>query len=227
MNVRAIKTRIFKEGDDLVAFILKHVPKLTEGSVLIVTSKIVALAERRTAPAADLRRVVKEESTWSMPSKLVALTLKDGMLLANAGVDASNGAGKLVLLPKDSYHEAKKLVDQLKRLYKLKSLGVVISDSRCAPARTGIMGVAVGYAGFHGLRNYKGKKDIFGRKLRFTQTNMADSLAVAAVMVMGEGDERRPLCVIDGAPIEFTSRTNRNELIVAPDEDMYRPLFRK
>ena len=61
MKVRAIKTGIFREGEDLLAFIKKYVQTLKEGSVLIVTSKIVALAEGRTAPATDLKRVIKAE----------------------------------------------------------------------------------------------------------------------------------------------------------------------
>ena len=225
MKVRAIKTGIFREGEDLLAFIKKYVQTLKEGSVLIVTSKIVALAEGRTAPATDLKRVIKAESTWAVPSKYVMLTEKDGMLLANAGVDASNGDGKLVLLPKDSFKTAAVLRKQLLKLFLIRKIGVVIADSRCVPGRAGIVGVALGYAGFKGLRDYKGKKDIFGRKLRFTQTDIADGLATAAVLVMGEGSERQPLCVIEDAPVVFAKRVRRNELRILPKDDMFRPIL--
>lgn len=103
---------------------------------------------------------------------------------------------------------------------------MIITDSRIMPLRAGVVGVALGYAGFKGLRDYRGKKDIFGRKLKYTQTDMADALASAAIAVMGEGSERQPLCVIENAPVEFTVRTNKRELLVSPADDMYRPLFK-
>ena len=145
----------------------------------------------------------------------------------NAGVDESNAKGNIILLPKDSFKSAQKLLRKLKQLYKVKLMGVVITDSRVMPLRAGVVGVALGYAGFKGLRDYRGTKDIFGRKLKFTQTDVADSLATAAVLVMGEGKEQKPLCVIEDAPVEFSEKPNRKELTIAPKDDMYRPLFGK
>ena len=95
------------------------------------------------------------------------------------------------------------------------------------PLRAGVVGVALGYAGFKGLRDYRGKKDISGRKLKFTQTDVADSLATAAVLAMGEGSERQPLAVITNAPVVFTDRVNKKELLIPLKDDMYAPLFRR
>jgi coenzyme F420-0:L-glutamate ligase/coenzyme F420-1:gamma-L-glutamate ligase len=114
----------------------------------------------------------------------------------------------------------------LKKHYKLKKLGVIISDSRIMPLRAGVVGVALGYAGFKGLRDYRGKKDIYGKKLKYTQTDIADSLATSAIVLMGEGSEKQPLCIIEDAPVVFSARTNPRELIVRPQDDMYRPLFK-
>lgn len=230
MQVRPIKTRIFKEGKDLLVFIKKHVPKLRNGSILVITSKIVALAERRTigsVSSAQKAAVIRKESTWSMKTKYVWLTEKDGMILANAGVDESNADGKLILLPKDSYAAAAKLRAALKKHYKLTKLGIVITDSRIMPLRAGVVGVALGYVGFRGLRDYRGKKDIHGRKLKFTQTDIADSLATTAVLAMGEGSERQPLAIITEAPVEFRDAVNRKELLIALKNDMYQPLVAK
>ncbi len=94
------------------------------------------------------------------------------------------------------------------------------------PLRAGVVDIALGDAGFKGLRDYRGTKDVFGRKLKFTQTDIADSLATAAVLTMGEGKEQRPLCIIEGAPVEFCEKVNRNELKIALKDDMYRPLFK-
>jgi F420-0:gamma-glutamyl ligase len=68
---------------------------------------------------------------------------------------------------------------------------------------------------------------VFGRPFKFSRVNIADSLATAAVLCMGEGDERRPLAVISDAPIEYLEKINKNELKIAPTEDMYGPLFKK
>src|SRR3990167_3275790 len=230
MNVQPMKTRVFGEGEDLVQFIVEHVPTLKNGSVLAVTSKIVALAEGAVVRATNARAkeaIIRAESEWQLQAKYGKLTLKDGLLMWNAGIDESNAKGNIILLPKDSFKSAQRLLRKLKQLYKVKLMGVVITDSRIMPLRAGVVGVALGYAGFKGLRDYRGKEDIFGRKLKFTQTDIADSLATAAVLMMGEGKEQKPLCVIEGAPVEFSDKVNRKELVIAPKDDMYRPLFGK
>src|SRR3989338_2452302 len=94
MQVRPVKTRIFKQGDDLIAFVEKYIPKLENGSILAVTSKVVALAEGRVASVKDKEKVIRRESTWAKKTKHVWLTEKAGMILANAGVDESNADGK-------------------------------------------------------------------------------------------------------------------------------------
>jgi len=224
-----VRTRIFKEGEDLVAFILRYIQKPSEGSVLVITSKIVALAEGRTAAFENEREkdaIIRNESDFALKTKYAWLTVKDGTVMASAGVDESNAAGKLVLLPADSFLAAKNLRNTLRRHWKLKKLGLLITDSRLFPLRAGVVGVALGYAGFKGIRDYRGKKDIFGRKLKMSRTDVADSLATAAVLEMGEGAEQKPLAVIENVALEFTNTTNRNELVIALTDDLYYPLFR-
>jgi len=104
---------------------------------------------------------------------------------------------------------------------------VLITDSRIFPLRAGIVGVSLGYAGFPGIRNYIGKKDIFGRILKMSRTDVADSLATAAVLCMGEGKEQQPLALITNAPILFTNKINKKELYIDPREDLYQPFFEK
>lgn len=225
MKIKTIKTRIFKEGEDLIAFILHYLKSIPDGSILVVTSKIVALAEGRTADPAIKEGLIKSESDFSIRTKYVWLTLKDGMAMANAGIDESNARGKLILLPRDSYQTAFRLRNKLLKEFALKKLGVLITDSRTMPLRAGVTGVALGYAGFRGLRDYRGRPDIFGRKLKFSRTDVADSLATAAVLVMGEADEQYPLAVITHAGVEFCKKVAKDELRIDPLEDMYRPLF--
>lgn len=230
MIIQPIKTRIFQEGDDLFSFIAEHFKKIPEKSVVVITSKIVALAEKRTAVALNDKmkeKLIRKESEFAIPTKYVWLTVKDGMVMASAGIDESNADGKLILLPKDSFKTARDLRNILRRKYGMRHLGILITDSRTIPLRAGVTGVALGYAGFCGVKNYRGKSDIFGRKFKFSRTNVADSLATAAVLVMGEGNERQPLAIIEKAPINFSDQVNRNELRIDLQEDMYRSLFSK
>lgn len=234
MQIKAIKTRVFRENEDLVSFILEYVKNLEENSVLIVTSKIVALAEGRTVEIDssiphDLMRekIIKAESDYMLRTKYTWLTIKDGMVMSSAGIDESNANGKIILLPKDSFRAAQMIRKSLIKKYKIKSLAVLITDSRLFPLRAGIVGAAIGYAGFCGVRDYRGKADIFGRILKLSRTDVADSLATAAVLSMGEGNEQQPLAIITDAPIKFRERVNKKELMVDPREDLYQPLLEK
>ncbi|MEK7539189.1 MAG: coenzyme F420-0:L-glutamate ligase [Patescibacteria group bacterium] len=235
MRIKAIKTGIFRENEDLLSFILKHIKKLPEKSVLVITSKIVSLSEGRTSEykknAKTRERInqkiklLKKESDFALKTKIVWMTIKDGMMLASAGIDESNANGKLILLPKNSWKRAEILRKKLMHNYRLKNLGIIITDSRLMPLRAGALGIALGYAGFRGIKNYIGQKDIFGKVLRMSKTNIADSLATSAVLCMGEGQERQPLALIREAPIVFTNKIKRNELIIDPKKDIYAPLF--
>jgi len=115
----------------------------------------------------------------------------------------------------------------LQKKFKIKNLGVLITDSRLFPLRAGIVGAAIGYAGFKGVKDYRGTGDIFGRILKLSRTDIADSLATAAVVCMGEGREQQPLALITDAPVVFTEKVNKKELYIDPREDLYQPLFEK
>lgn len=229
MHIHALHTRLFIEGEDLEKFIIEHVPILRDKDILVVTSKIVALAENRTVIATDQKSkesLIIKESEWAMPTKYIWISIKDGMIMAAAGIDESNAAGKLILLPKDSFAAAARLRTALRKHYRIKKLGVILTDSRVLPLRAGVVGVAVGYAGFRGVKDYRGTADLFGRKMRMTKVDIADSLATAAVLLMGEGKERRPLALVADAPVEFCERVSRSELAIAPEDDLYAPLFK-
>lgn len=230
MIVTPIKTSVVHVGDDLIAHITQHIPKLADNSILIVTSKIVAYAEGRWVPHASARlkaKLVREESEWQMKTKYCWLTIKDGAILGSAGVDESNAHGGIVLLPRDSYASAKKIRDELCVHYGVKNLGVIISDSRLLPLRAGVVAIAVGYAGISGIREYRGTPDLDGRVMSYSRTDVADSLATAAVVVMGEGAECQPLAVITDAPVEWVDDVDPRELYIDPREDVYAPLWRR
>ncbi len=228
MQINPIKTRIFKENENLIDFIAEHIPVLAENSVLVVTSKIIALSEGRTAiinNKQDKINLIKAESDVAIETKYVWLTVKDGMLMASAGIDESNSNGKVILLPHDSFQTASDLRDKIRAHYNLKNLGILITDSRTIPLRAGVSGVALGYAGFKGIKDYRNTPDIFGRIMQFSRTDVADSLATASTLVMGEGSECQPLAIVTDAPISFCDHVDPDELHIDPEEDMYRPFF--
>lgn len=228
MQIKTIKTRIFCENENLLDFILKYVKRIPENSVLVITSKIVALAEGRTVKYKNQSqkvKLIKKESNFVIKTKYTWLTIKDGMVMASAGIDESNAKGKLILLPKDSFQSADLIRKKLKKIFKIEKLGVLITDSRIFPLRAGIVGVALGYSGFEGIKNYIGKKDIFGRTFKMSRADIADSLATSAVLCMGEGKEQQPLALMTNVPIKFTEKINKKELFIDPKEDLYLPLF--
>ncbi len=229
MQVRAIKTKIFSERDDLFEFILAHVKKIPEGSILVVASKIVALSEGRTVNYKndkEKNKLIKTESDFAIQTKHVWLTVKDKIIMASAGIDESNAAGKLILLPTNSFSSAHDIRVMLKKKFKVKNLGVIITDSGLVPLRSGVVGVALGYAGFKGVKSYKGKKDLFRRKFVYSQVDVADSIATAATLCMGEGAEAQPLALVTNAPVVFQDRINKSEISMNPAEDIYAPILK-
>ena len=228
MQIKPIKTEIFKENEEIIPFILKYVKKIEENSILVISSKIVALSEGRVILNLNIKakeRLIKKESELAIKTKLVWFTIKDGMVMASAGIDESNVNGICILLPKNSFDSAELILKKLKKIFKVKKLGIIISDSGILPLRAGVIGVALGYAGFQGVRDYRGTNDIFGRNLKFSRTDVADSLATGATLCMGEGAERQPLAVITDAPVIFKQKTDRKELIISKREDIYAPFF--
>ena len=215
-------------NERLIVFLEKSFKKINDGDILVITSKIVALSEGRIIEKWDKKMkeaIIRNESDVVISSGRSNLTIKDGVVAAAAGIDESNAAGCLILLPKNSWVTAARVRRHFINKLQLKNLGVIISDSRSAPFKAGVTGVALGYAGFKGLKDYRRKIDIFGRPFHFSRVNVADSLAAAAVFVMGEGNEMCPLALISQADVEFSSRVNRAELKINSADDMYAPLF--
>lgn len=232
MMISPIQTSVFHQGDDLVEFIIKHVDAalLHERSILAITSKIVSLAEGCLVPleSIDKKSLIKREADVYLGEigHGVSLTIKHGLLVAAAGIDESNSEnGDYIVYPRDPYASAEKLRKGLMKRLGLHELGVILTDSRTGPLRLGVVGVSLSYAGFHPLRNMIGQNDIFGRPLKMTKINLTDSLAAAAVLMMGEAAEKCPLAVIQNPPVEFTDTPARSDLEVSPSEDMYLPLY--
>ncbi len=229
MKLTAYKTRVFQVKEDLPSFIKSHVPVLVNGDILVVSSKLICLWKGCVEPYRSKKQkeqFIYQQSQAVLKTKLAYLTLKNNMVMTNAGIDESNANGYLVSLPEDVYGCATELRRELKKLYGLTKLGIILTDSMILPMRTGVIGAAIAYSGFKGVRDERGKKDIFGRALNTTFVNLADALAAAAAVLMGERNEQTPLCRIEQAPVQFINKTNPAEISYPPEQDLYAPLFK-
>jgi len=238
MKVRAIKThKITRHDSDIFKVLNLYIKDLKEKSIVVVTSKIVSICEGRIIKKiSDTQKdeLVKKEAEYYLPKKYnqygFLISIKHNILVASAGIDESNGNGYLVLWPKNIQNSANTIRAYLTKKFHLKSLGVIISDSKLTPLRWGVTGVSVAHSGFQAIYSYIGKPDIFGRRLRAEKSNIADALATAAVVVMGEGNEQQPLAIIED--IDFVkfqthnpSQKELNSTRISLTDDVYSRLL--
>jgi F420-0:gamma-glutamyl ligase len=156
------------------------------------------------------------------------LTIKHGLFVNSAGIDESNSeSGQYILYPPDPFLSAKNLWMGLRKSWNLKKLGVILTDSHTMPLRRGVTGISLAHWGFQGLKNLVGRPDLFGRQIQMTSVNLADGLASAATLLMGEANESRPLAIIQCKDIVFADEIDSSELKVPFENDIYYPFFKK
>lgn len=227
MQLQAIHTRRFLLEESLFPFIIEHVSDLPEKSILVIASKVVALSQRAWMNRAFTAEDIAQASDWFVETPYAYLTLVQGHWCPNAGMDASNAAGGTVLWPTELEDSLASLHQQLKDHYHRQEIGLIVSDSRVFPLRQGVTAVSLAHVGFTSLRDYRGEKDLDDRPLRMTTVNRADALATAASVLMGEGNEQRPLCLIEHAPVLFTETGIHEQLFIDPKDDLFAPLYQR
>lgn len=240
MRVKPLSTPIIEPNDDLLAVITDSLSAFSqselESSVLVVTSKVVSLAENNIIDKATItkEKLVQQEAeryTLASDSKYgVILTVKNNILAVNAGVDESNVDNVYVLLPKDSYVSAERIWLHVKNHFNLLNFGVVITDSTTLPLKWGVVGRALAHCGFDAIKDMRGQLDLYGRELKITQMNIAEGIAAAAVLEMGEGNHATPLCLVnDVTYIRFVdhppTEKDKANLLIEVEDDVYEPLL--
>ena len=232
LQVKPIKTFIFRPGDDLIDFIVHSLQgQSVENRIIAVTSKIVSLAENRLISQSEIEKeaLVKRESDYYIgPSAYNChLTIKEGLIIPSAGIDESNSeTGDYILYPKNPFKSAQRIALALRTRLNESKIGVLLTDSRTSPLRKGVSGVALSYYGFRGLKTMIGEEDLFGRPLKMTTINLADALGTAATLTMGEGPESCPLAIIK-YPVVFEDLDNNDEIKMDPEEDLYWPVLQE
>lgn len=208
--------------------------------MIAIASKVVSIHQGRCIAREDVPDkdvLVRKEADRYLPRSATpkgyaVLTIKYNIIIPSAGIDSSNAGECYVLWPKQPQQFAKELWQWIRKEYKVKNVGVIITDSHTVPMRRGVLGITLGYYGFRPLNDYRGKKDLFGRKFKVSATNVVDALATSAVFTMGEGTEQTPLALITDLPsVQFSARpyqpTKKHaRLAISWQEDIYGPLLK-
>jgi len=242
MEIFPIKIPKKNAGFDLFRTIVESEFQFQENDIVVLSSKFVSMSEGSLIDLKSVRVSNKARalaSRFKMDERIAQislqesdyvvsgipgflLTINDGMIAPNSGIDKSNcPPGKVVLYPKDSFKSAKQLRKKFSKKFGIK-IRIVISDSRLMPTRIGCTGIAVGVSGFDPVDDERGKRDLFGKKLKVTFKATADCLATIGVFVMGESNESIPIVVIRGANVKKTERNlSMKDITVNPKIDIY------
>ena len=237
---------LIQPGDDLPQILIDALAPVrpVTGDVLVVAQKIVSKAEGRyvdldhvtpSAHAVELAaltekdpRVVEvilwdtREVVRTRPG-LIIVRDRRGWVCANAGVDRSNvapeGQDVVLRLPEDPDASAASLCNALRKHFGV-DIGVIIADSHGRPHRNGTIGVAIGVAGMPALEDWRGRRDLFGYTLQHTEVALADQVASAATLLLGQAAESIPAVLVRGVPFERRGGSSR-ELVRPKEMDLF------
>jgi F420-0:gamma-glutamyl ligase len=252
MHIQPLKTPLVQSGDTLWPIIRQaitaQVGQLPEKSVVAISSKIISYSQGRLVPktAADLadpetakahkHNLIRQEAErYLEPNSSqyqLMFTVKNGTLAVNAGIDESNAADdQFVLWPENLPAVLAELWQQLKTEYQVKEVGLVVTDSKTYPLRWGVTGTCLAHCGFKALYDCRGQKDLFGRSMQMEQVNVAEAVAISAVLEMGEVAEQTPLAVVtDITAIEFQDHApttaELEALKIELTDDVFAPFFK-
>jgi coenzyme F420-0:L-glutamate ligase/coenzyme F420-1:gamma-L-glutamate ligase len=204
-------------GDDIAALILERT-SVEDGDIVVVSSKIVSKAEGRSVPAHSREDAITSQTVRTVATRGSTRIVENplGLVMAAAGVDASNTPeGTVLLLPEDPDASARAIRTALG-----KNVGVIISDTVGRPWRQGVTDIAIGAAGIHVLDDLRGTRDANGKPLEGTIVALADELAAAADLVRGKASNL-PVAIIRGLG-HLLGEGAARDLIRPASEDMFR-----
>jgi len=240
MRLYQVRTPIVKPSDNLVEVVLDSLKaqqlRLEDNDVLALASKIISYSQGRLVklsevkPSVKAKKLAKEYSLEPEFAELLlceaekvyggvekaVLTLKDNILTANAGMDNKNAPlGSVVLWPENLPQWLKDFRNEIG--FKTgRRVAVVAVDSGLIPLRIGTIGVALAVAGFNPIREWRGKQDLYGRTIVITRHAVADDLASAAHLLMGEASEITPVVLIRDAPVDFDDKVHGSAEMMMP-----------
>jgi len=226
------ENKISLQDNDIFVFAQKIVSKVEGRAVNLATvipSQHAMELANQTEKDARVVELILQESNEVLRTRVGAIIVehKLGFVCANAGIDHSNVAGLgdaaeewVLLLPAEPDRSAEKMRTEIKSKTG-KQVGILIIDSHGRAWRNGTVGVAIGIAGIPGLEDLRGKPDLFGYTLQVTQVGIADELAAAASLMMGQAAEGTPVIHVRGFPYPLREGKLK-ELIRPKEQDLFR-----
>jgi coenzyme F420-0:L-glutamate ligase/coenzyme F420-1:gamma-L-glutamate ligase len=238
---------IIKKGDDLAELICTATEKqetpIQNRDIIVVTHVVTSRAEgisvnldevvpsnfaqtlaKQLGKDPALVEVILRESKGivRMGRRNLITETKHGFICANSGVDQSNVPGDKVVapLPKNPDNSARKIKLDIAKLTG-KDVAVIISDTHGRPLRDGEINIAVGVAGIEPIRDRRGEEDLFGYQLKSKRTAIADELASAAELVMGQAKEGVPVAIIRGYAYHASEKASAKMLIRERKKDLF------
>lgn len=239
---------IIETGDSVAKLVCEAARKqgtlIRDGDILVVTHVFVSPAEGNVVnlddvvPSGFAKRwaeqfgkdpalveiVLRESKGISRMSDGMLITeTKHGFICANSGVDRSNVPGErnVALLPENADKSARKIRKEVRKMTGC-DVAVIVSDTHGRPLRHGEINIAIGVAGIKPVRDRRGEKDLFGYVLRVKQTAIADELASAAELVIGNADEGIPVAIVRGYNYPKSDTAKAVELVRPKEKDLYR-----
>jgi len=231
------------EGDDIAELILNAMSmesiEIRDADIIIIAETVISKAEGNKIKLGSIEPSLKAlsiaEKTGKEPELVEAIILqsnkiiavgpdfiisetKHGFVCANAGIDESNVENGIATPIPDNPDKSAEIIRKKIEEDTGKEVVVIISDTQGRAFREGAIGTAVGISGMNPLWNRKGEKDLYGRKLQTTNIAVADELAAAASILMGQADEGIPVVIIRG--VSYVSRLKNNN---ATSKDLIRP----
>ena len=238
---------LIKKDDSLVELLCSATQKqgtpIQNGDIIVITHVMVSKAEGsivnldEVEPSEFAKTIAKQtekdpaiievvlresKSIIRMGNNSLITETKHGFFCANSGVDRSNVPGErnVALLPENPDQSAAQVRARIKDLTG-NDVAVIISDTHGRPLRDGEINVAIGVAGFKPIRDRRGEKDLYGYTLRIKRTAIADELASAAELVIGQASEAIPAAIIRGYVYPKSEDAKATELIRPKEKELF------
>ncbi|MEM2355909.1 MAG: coenzyme F420-0:L-glutamate ligase [Candidatus Bathyarchaeia archaeon] len=244
---------MIKHGDNLAEIIVEAAKrngvKIEEGDIIVVAQKVVSKAEGRVVRLKDVapsEKAVEIAKKTGKSPRFVELVLREtrkvlkaspeillvedvrGLVCINAGIDKSNieGLDAYALLPENPDVSAEKCRMEIRRLTG-KNVAVIICDTYSRPFRRGQVNFAIGVSGIKPLKDYRGKQDLFGYILKVKNVAVADEIAAAAELLMGQATEATPVVIFKGLQniVEYCEESSVRELEITREEDLFKDVL--
>lgn len=228
-----------KKGDDIAQIICERT-NILDGDIIVIASTIVGKAEGRTFslkdivpgqdaielsqhvrfPPAFVQAVLDRSKECLIPSPVLLVEMKNGHICINAGIDESNVEDEMFLdLPVNPDASAEYIGKRIESLTGTQ-ISVIITDTNGRAFKRGQTGVAVGVYCIHPLKDWKGQKDLFGKELKITEEAVADEIAGASNLLMGEGNDGCPVVIIRGLKLRCEDNASVKEMYRSDNEDI-------